>query len=260
MPSTKRKIELEITQREIESLTEMLYPGIIKKPSPNAEEIAKIILHKISEIYYQNRQSKLKLPKLDEIEINEDIENDDDFDEISNMSFSLRLFDLLNIIEDNDFTPNIELKVKDPNLKDRVKTIFNAQQIICIVPNTKGREKLIYQFELDNGIRVIKSYLINDDLMTFENLIGKLDSLNRYLLQISKNSIVNIKYYNLLDKENVIIQLENITDKKIIKLKLTLVKDEKGLTGFDKFLYLKQYFQKRLLYQKRVIGYIEEMK
>jgi len=42
-------------------------------------------------------------------------------------------------------------------------------------------------------------------------------------------------------------------------IKLTEVKDDKGLTGLEKFLYLKQYFQKRLLYQKRVIGYIEEM-
>jgi hypothetical protein len=259
MPSTKRKIELEITQREIEALTEMLYPGIIKKPSPNSNDIAKIVLHNISETYYQNRKSKLKLPKLDDIIINEDIDNDDDFDEISNMSFSLRLFDLLNIIEDNDFTQNIELNVKDPHIKDRVKTIFNAQNIICIVPNTKGREKLIYQFELNKGKRVLKSYLINDDLMTFENLNAKLDILNRYLIQVRKNAVVNVKFYNLIDKKTVEVLFKNITDKKIKQIKLTEVKDDKGLTGLEKFLYLKQHFQKRFLYQKRVIGYIEEM-
>jgi hypothetical protein len=196
---------------------------------------------------------------LDEIEINGDIENDDDFDEISNMSFSLRLFDLLNIIDDNDFTPNIELNVKDSNLGDRIKTLFNAQNILCVVPKTKGREKLIYQFEHNNGKRILKSYVINDDLMTFENLNAKLDILNRYLIQVRKNAVVNVKFYNLIDKKTVEVRFKNITDKKIKQIKLTEVKDDKGLTGLEKFLYLKQHFQKRLLYQKRVVGYIEEM-
>jgi hypothetical protein len=127
------------------------------------------------------------------------------------------------------------------------------------MPATKGREKLIYQFELLNGKRILKSYLINDDLMTFNYLIEKLDKINRYLLQVGKGAIINIKYYNLMNNRTIQLQLKNISDKKINQIKLTKTRDDMGLTGLEKFLFLKQNFQKRLLYQKRVIGYIEEM-
>ena len=226
MPSTKRLIELEITQREIEALTEMVYPGIIKKASPNSKAIAQRALHKISETYYQKRQSRLKLQKLDDFEINEDIENDDDFDAISNIPFSLRIFEVFSLIEDNDFTPEVELNVMDTFTNERVKPYFNAQNILCIMPATKGREKLIYQFELLNGKRILKSYLINDDLMTFNYLIEKLDKINRYLLQVGKGAIINIKYYNLMNNRTIQLQLKNISDKKINQIKLTKTRDE----------------------------------
>lgn len=41
MPSTKRKIEIDITQREIEALAQILYTGINNKPSPNSNLIAR---------------------------------------------------------------------------------------------------------------------------------------------------------------------------------------------------------------------------
>jgi hypothetical protein len=262
MPSTKRKVELEITQREIEALAEMLYPGIIKKPSPNSNDIAKVILNKISETYYHNRQSKLKLPKLDDIKINEDIENDDDFDEISNMSFPLRLFSLHDIIKDNDFTPNVTLNVMDIKTNERIKADFNAQNIVCIVPETKGKEKIIYQVEYPQNLPEIKSYRTNNNTKTFVNLLAKLDSLNRYLIQVSKRAIINVKYYKVDEKEKKCLQLNcyNFSEKKINQIRLTAVKDHNGLTGLEKFLFSRQYFQNRHLYLKRLIGYIEEMR
>jgi hypothetical protein len=261
MPSTKRKIELEITQREIESLTEMLYPGIIKKPSPNSNDIAKVVLHNISETYYQNRQSKLKLPKLDDITINEEIENDDDFEEISNMSFPLRLIHLHDIIEDNDFTPNVTLNVMDIKTNERIEVEFNAQNILCIVPETKGKEKLLFQVEYQEKLPVIKSYKINNNTLTFLNLLSKLDNLNRYLIQVSKRAIINVRYYKLLENDKNSLQLiyNEINDIKIKEIQLSPEKDKNGNTGLEKYLFIKGHFQKRLLYQKRVIGYIEEM-
>lgn len=262
MPSTKRKIELEITQREIEALTEMLYPGIIKKPSPNSNDIAKLVLNKISETYYHNRQSKLKLPKLDDIKINEDIENDDDFDEISNMAFSLRLFDLLNIIKADDFTPNVTLYVMDIKTNERIEVEFNAQNILCIVPETKGKEKLIFQVEYQEKLPVIKSYKINNNTLTFVNLLSKLDNLNRYLIQVSRRAIVNVRYYKLLENDRNSLQLiyNEINDKRIKEIRISPEKDKEGNTGLEKYLFIRSHFQKRILYQKRVIGYIEEMR
>jgi hypothetical protein len=261
MPSTKRKIELEITQREIVALSEMVYTGIIKKPSPNSTDIAKVVLHRISETYFLNRQSKLKLPKLDDIIINEDIENDDDFDEISNMPFSLRLFDLIQIIEDNDFTPNVTLNVMDSKTNERIKVDFNAQNIVCIVPESKGKEKIIYQVEYRGKLPVIKSYKMNHNTLTFVNLLAKLDSLNRYLIQVSKRAIINVRYYKLSENEKNSLQLiyNKITDKRINVIQLSLEKDKNGNTGLENYLFIRLNFQKRLLYQKRVIGYIEEM-
>jgi hypothetical protein len=55
--------------------------------------------------------------------------------------------------------------------------------------------------------------------MTFENLNAKLDILNRYLIQVRKNAVVNVKFYNLIDKKTVEVRFKNITDKKIKQIK-----------------------------------------
>jgi hypothetical protein len=159
------------------------------------------------------------------------------------ISFPMRLWMALEAILEKEFHNPKPTELKVINLIDENETVeVNANEIICIIPETKGRRKIIYLKQNE----IIKKYFFNNNNVNFSTLCKQIDPLNRYLLKASKSAIVNVGYYDL--SKNKLLQL-NIKSKE-----LNSVKPIKTSASND-FLKIKHGIEYRISLQKRVLGY-----
>jgi|GEM_PF-3224875 len=167
--------------------------------------------------------------------------------EANEIAFPLRLWLALEAILEKDFRPTTPMSIKVVNNIDENETIeINPSEVICIVPESKGRRKIIYLLRNEK----IKIYFLNNNQLNFSALCQQLDPLNRCLLKISKSAIVNVAYYDL--SKNKVIQL-NYTSNELKNVRQLKISSGNNCT--EDFLKIKYRIEHNILLQKRVLGY-----
>ena len=159
------------------------------------------------------------------------------------ISFPLRLWLALEAILEKEFHNPKPTQLKVINLIDENETVeVNANEIICIVPETKGRRKIIYLKQNE----IIKKYFYNNNNENFTTLCKLIDPLNRHLLKVSKSAIVNVGYYDLSKNNFLLLNAKQKEFNAVKKIKISASND---------FLKIKHGIEYRNSLQKRVLGY-----
>lgn len=251
MPRTKRNINLSVSENEIEALYKILFASIYPSDE-NALKAAKGFLLKLSETYYKGKIKSMKLPKLGSVSSSlNSFDNEQESQDSEVTSFPSRMLDALSLLyEENEFPLPVELNVIDGKFGERIKEKFYPTRILAITSKDKGRKKVIYYLEF-SGTYKVKEYLINNNAVTFESLIKKLDPLNRVLILISRSVIANVAYYQPSGKSEVALTLKGKHPKNIQKFSLLALSDSYHL--------VRKEYLKRILLQKRILGYIEPL-
>lgn len=167
--------------------------------------------------------------------------------EANEIAFPLRLWLALEAILEKDFRPTTLTPIKVVNNIGENDTIeINPSEVICILPESKGRRKIIYLLMNEK----IKTYFLNSNHLNFSLLCQQIDPLNRYLLKISKSAIVNAAYYEL--SKNKVVQLNYISNE-LKNVKQIKISPQNNCV--QDFLKIKCRIEHNILLQKRVLGY-----
>jgi len=183
----------------------------------------------------------------------------------------IQIWKILESILDHDksfhFPQPVQMRVQ--NLNDEHKSIvkeINPRNVICItsidedkqtLKGNQRRKKLIFYKEeaSENGI-LYKSFMINSD-KNFSELCDEIDCLSWFLCVVNKNTIVGVRYYDIA---NNTLTLNDDCILEGVKNTVEISKDiiVKRLSARDAFIKIKTYYDNRVLFQKRAIGYKEQ--
>jgi hypothetical protein len=186
----------------------------------------------------------------------------------------LQIWNILESILDHDksfhFPQPIPMRVQNLN-DDEHKSIdkeINPRDVICITSlgendeikrlgNQRRRKLIFYREESAKYGVLYKTFMINSD-KNFIELCDEIDKLSWYLCPVKKDTIVNVRFYDI-NKE--LLTLNEECYEKGIKKTVTISKDLsfKDMNAIDAFAKIKTYYDNRVLFQKKAICYKEEM-
>lgn len=155
---------------------------------------------------------------------------------------------------------------KDINLLDRssdskeiIKLKISPQDIICILSQPKPREKKFYILQKTAAATpVIKSYILNSQKYNFETLCPYLDPLSHYLTRVSRNSIVNVAYYEPVNKHLLQCTMkENQRKAEYYQVKISAKKEDSRFVR--EFKIIKDAYTRRIQLQRAALGYKVDM-
>jgi hypothetical protein len=192
----------------------------------------------------------------------------------------LDVWNILEAINEHDksfhFPQPVTVRVMNPNDGLRyIEKEFNPRWIVCIhsiseayydsIPSVSDHKKPSYHrrmkrviYKLENGKKTqFKHYLINDD-NKLDAVSDIFDNMNRYLCVISKKFIVNVGFYDLVGdflylNEDVEYTLE------VNKIPISCDVEIKGHTALNAFKKIKDSYISKIMFQKRVLCYKEDM-
>jgi len=185
--------------------------------------------------------------------------------EENEIAFPLRLWLALEDIFDKDkgfyHPPELELSVFDNDFKINRTISINPKDLICIItdknPDSKGntrRKKLL--FVKNNAVgssNEISKYTLNNNTFNFEKLCSTLDPLTYFLIVVSRNALINVKFYELFQYNELKI---NLKDKLPDTVKTIFISDSKAHNKTTQnFNKIKEAYNYRILLQKKVFGY-----
>jgi hypothetical protein len=181
--------------------------------------------------------------------------------EENDIAFPLRLYLALKDILDKDKSfhkpDNLELNVYDIGFEINKEISINPKDLICILTPTNqnfkgnnGRKKILFTKEENKNIKV---YLLNNNSLSFKKLLNQLDPLNHYLVIVSKNTIANVKFYDLVKDNELKINLNGELPDEIKKLSISNSKAHS--TTVENFNKIKEAYDYRISLQKKVFGY-----
>ena len=154
----------------------------------------------------------------------------------------------------------VELNLIKPlnnNEEVNVKMKIHPKNIVCIKSETgRARGKIFFiKSEVTNDIELYRS---NKNNLSFEKLILELDRLSHHLVIISRNSIVNVEFYNLI-ANNLILKkdiFDNNSD--ITKHKFTNTDSSQKLR--KDFIIVQDTFKFQSMLQKKLFGYMSHFR
>ena len=123
--------------------------------------------------------------------------------------------------------------------------------------NQRRKKLIFYKEETTKSGWVYRCYLVNND-KSFIEMCDSIDNLSSYLCVVNKNTIVGVNYYDLT--ANTLTLNENCVlagIKKIVEISKDL--EVKEMPAKDAFSRIKTYHSNRVLFQKKAIGYKEDM-
>lgn len=185
--------------------------------------------------------------------------------EENEISFPFRLWLALEDILDKDkgfYHPdNLDLSVFDNEFGVNKAISVNPKDLICVITDkdsdSKGntrRKKLLY---IKNGSadshNTVRIYTLNNNDLNFEKLCNQLDPLSHFLILVSKSSLVNIRFYNLTQNNQLKINLNDELPDTIKNISISDSKSHKETVG--NFNKIKEAYNYRVLLQKKVFGY-----
>lgn len=182
--------------------------------------------------------------------------------EENEIEFSLRLWLALEDILEKDkgfYHPdNLELNVFDNDFEVNRTISINPKDLICVIPDknpdVKGnnrRKKQLFVKDVSVGSdNKVRTYTLNSNDLNFKKLCNQLDPLSHFLIVVSKNSIVNVKFYDQIQHNELKV---NLTDELPEAVKTIAISGSK--TTREKFTKIKEAYHYRVLLQKKVIGY-----
>lgn len=182
--------------------------------------------------------------------------------EENEIEFSLRLWLALEDILEKDkgfYHPdNLELNVFDNDFEVNRTITISPKDLICVItdknPDAKGntrRKKQLFIKDVPVGSdNKVRTYTLNNNDLNFKKLCDQLDPLSHFLIVVSKNSIVNVKFYDQIQNNELKI---NLTDELPEAVKTIAISDSKTIR--ENFNKIKEAYDYRVLLQKKVIGY-----
>jgi hypothetical protein len=226
----KKLISVEIEESQLEALLKLLNPNLSLKEKVGTYEISLELLHSLITAYNNDSNPKTIQPVV----------------------LYAALQGILKHYEGFQFPVPNEIKVK--NLDDYTEKIKLApENIIAIVPFTKGRKKVIYVMD---GLK-IKPYFLNNAEYPFQKLCNYLDPLNRYLLNVSKDAIVNVTYYEIGKANYLNINIEPQKFKNLRRIKYS---NEEQFNTRENIQKIKNGIKVRLSLHNFMIGYKSDFK
>lgn len=234
--SKKKTIFVEIESKQLDALEDLLTVEL----SPKAEIIAKKHSFKL----WQNLVSAY----------------DDESNDLENQNpvSHLALYNALEVILKYDecfvAPKQKELKVQDiDRYNKKIKLI--PENVVAIISNPdlpKQRNKSIYvKEETKRGLQ-IRNYFLNSNDFNFNTLREYLDPLNHYLLNVSKNAIINVDCYEI-SKKNLLTL--NLNELKIDSINTIQASNDKPYNTKINFPVIKNNIKRKLYLQKFIIGY-----
>lgn len=185
--------------------------------------------------------------------------------EENDLAFPLRLWMALEEILEKDsgfYHPDsFELNVYHNDLGIYRRISINPKDLICITTdkqnNSKGntrRKKLLFiknnSADSDN---TIYTYTLNNNDFNFEKLCSQIDPLSYYLLIVSKGAIINVKFFDLTNNNQLTVNLKGNLPDEIRKIPLPHSKTQRAT--IETFNRIKDAYNYRVLLQKKVLGY-----
>ncbi|MBN8698707.1 MAG: hypothetical protein J0L54_03785 [Chitinophagales bacterium] len=182
--------------------------------------------------------------------------------EENEIDFSLRLWLALEDILEKDkgfYHPdNLELSVFDNDFEVNRTIAISPKDLICVITDknqdVKGnnrRKKQLFVKDVSVGSdNKVRTYTLNNNALNFKKLCNQLDPLSHFLIVVSKNSIVNVKFYDQIQNYELKV---NLTDELPEAVKTIAVSDSK--IHRENFTKIKEAYNYRVLLQKKVIGY-----
>ena len=178
--------------------------------------------------------------------------------------FPLQLWNGLEMLLDYDrqfYNPDakeISIVSTGYDSKETVKLKISPADIICILSAEKSRKKNIYIVEKStSGKSIVKCYLFNNNKFKFETLCQYLDPLFHHLTQVSRNTIVNVAYFELVKKR--LLQYTQSPDKSGIPSAMKISGKKDDDTFIRNFKFIQEAYKRRILLQKAALGYKPEM-
>lgn len=185
--------------------------------------------------------------------------------EENEIAFPMRLWLALEEILDKDkgfyHPPELELNVFDNDFEINRTISISPKDLICIVadknPDSKGntrRKKLVFiKSDSADSSNKIRKYTLNNNKLNFQKLCGDLDPLSHFLLVVSKNSLINVKFYELNQNNELKIKL---TDELPDTVTTIVISDSKAHSKTtENFNRIKEAYNYRIMLQKKVFGY-----
>jgi hypothetical protein len=158
---------------------------------------------------------------------------------------------LIDILQDKKsfFYPDLQkLKVKDLQYNNHQEIELKASDIVSVLAEPKSRRKFIYVDLASDGNKYLRVYVLNNNELNFSKLALFLDPLSHRLVQISKSAIVNVAYYDVAGKEQVILARDF---PELAKMRVQKVSP----TGMKEFQIVKNAFNYNISLQKRIGDY-----
>lgn len=186
----------------------------------------------------------------------------------------LQIWNILESILDHDnsfhFPQPVLMRVQNLN-DDEHKSIekeINPRDVICITSlgendgirrlgNQRRRKLMFYREESAKYGVIYKAFILNTD-KNFAELCQEIDSLSWYLCPIRKDAVVNVRFFES-NKEVLTLNEECILKGILKEVAISRDLSFKDMNALDAFLKIKSYYDNRVLFQKKAIGYKEQM-
>ncbi len=153
----------------------------------------------------------------------------------------------LHLISDEFNSVNkVPLNVIDRKFSnEQIPISVSSKEIILIISAEKGRKKTILVKQNEQ----MKFYEMNNE-DSFEDLLIDIDPLSRHLIQTTKHCILNVSYFELLNKSTLkpLFNIENIENYSPFKLST-------NYNAYNNFNKVKSYQQTIISLQKLLSSY-----
>jgi hypothetical protein len=237
----KKTILIEVENKQLDALEDLLTADLSAIEKEKAKKLTLKLWHNLVSAYDSE---------------NDILENDTSID-------PLALYNALEVVMkyDESFYAPKEKALKVQNIDEFNEVIkIIPENIIAIITrpdSTQSRRKAYFiKEETEKGLK-LKTYFTNNDEYTFSYLVNHIDPLNHYLLNVSKNAIVNIDCYELGKNNLLKLNLDGLTEGHINEIKFS---NEEPYSTKINFPVVKNGIKKRLYLQKFMIGYKNDFK
>ncbi len=204
----------------------------------------------------QNAEAEFAILK--QINIDLSLQNDLLKSELSDLkhNFTLHIFAALDsILQDKRsfFEPGtVAFRLKDGDYFKEV--LINPNNLVCVFTPIKGRGKTfilreLYHIHSERSVETFKAYHFNNNAMNYEQIKKLIDPLDRRLVQISKNAIVNVGFYHFESKDLLAFNPQPTEQTGFDRFNITM----KGAT--ELFTIIQMNWQENYSLQKRITDY-----